>query len=347
MIINMSIVVMVKGGMMTMSNLGPDSIEAIGTSAESLAHATTSIVDYLQNSNFHKRKLLSRNLKTWIKDNSALNDSDLSEKQKSLYAFTYFANSVMHKNDNLQAVLKIYMKFMDESKTSEAEREKLESKVFDKDWLDSFRDIAEKTNHEAKQYLLANVLKNEVKSGKSFSKRALSALDNMDMKEVKAFQEMCSWCITVSEKTNPNAPLLLPIVNLPTLPTEAIRDGLSLETMHILEDADIVQEQTEPAFSVKPSSDIIVNGQQLFPKDASRIGEEFYAGFRLTTIGTELSRICDCGTAKDDFTELVRSRLVRPDYQIEVVNEEALMERVKKEIDNRIYIENQYRNGYE
>lgn len=73
-----------------------------------------------------------------------------------------------------------------------------EANIISSDWLNHFKDYAEKASTSDVQCIWGKILAGEINRPGSFSKRTLSILNDMNAKEADNFNKLCSICVKVN-----------------------------------------------------------------------------------------------------------------------------------------------------
>jgi hypothetical protein len=273
--------------------------EGIGNGIDKTAHGVDKIWSMFGLSHRVERRAYGKSLKQEQKDYERLYGSGMTERMKNVLWAAYVND--LHKLGNFYDVLEMVERIRNDGDVTET--------MPNQDWLDSFRDIAERTNQEAKQLLLAKVLSGEISKPGAISKRTLATLDTLSTLEARRFTRLCSWCADI-----PSADDSSRLVPVPMLAQEnedgETRGGIPLQEVRILEDAGLTTQTFSYKFIFKPGRNpIYVGGQERFVDNSSDEQRGFLPGYGLTTTGEELSRLCIRGTAEADIAGIISARL--------------------------------------
>ncbi|WEV72985.1 DUF2806 domain-containing protein [Bifidobacterium sp. ESL0790] len=271
-----------------------EGLEAAGRGDESRAKAIDRLAETFGIEHYRQAHAAKRDLKDSINAWEELEKRNLPESLKSRL-FSEYQNQ-LHKGENLKTVFEIFAT-IPSNDSSYCDPDEI-----DPDWLDKFREIAERTNTKAKQLLLAKVINGELESPNSLSKRTLTVLDNLSVEEAEIFEDFCSHCIRLRQiPDNWDCVVFLSGHLVEELPEYS-------ET--ILQEADIIYPSIESRYTVpKEGIDYFANGCWNHFRSKRDSDMQFIEDFPMTHAGQELALLCDLGIANSDWTTIFEQRL--------------------------------------
>lgn len=192
------------------------------------------------------------------------------------------------------------------------------------DWWDTFEEGASHAYDMDVQNMWAQLLSGEIDSPGSFSKRALRALMDMSADDARLFRYLCSWSVEWRTDGHDWRPIPLLSTEMDAIDDDTIwSNGPWIRRLAPLEHANLISQANGDMYAgaANPGAPLYVRYRPqgkpvvITLEPTGRRLPRFGSGYAFTTVGTELSSLCELGYA-DGLDDLIAIYAEEGDYKI-------------------------------